>query len=118
MKISKAAMGALLVALPLAAHCGEAGTGHAPTDGLAAKLIVGYQGWFGCPGDFENNRNWQHWFVKRVSPETLTVDLLPALHGIDEADLCDTGLKRADGSAVKLFSSQNPRIVATHFRWM
>jgi hypothetical protein len=33
-------------------------------------------------------------------------------------DLCDTGLKRTDGSAVRVFSSQNARVVATHFDWM
>ena len=38
------------------------------SDGLSHRLIVGYQGWFGCPDDFEANRNWQHWFLKGVRP--------------------------------------------------
>lgn len=86
--------------------------------GLAGRFIVGYQGWFGCPGDFGGNRAWIHWFDGPASPRNFTVDLMPGLKGFAPADLCDTGLKRADGSEVYLYSAQNPRIVAAHFRWM
>lgn len=86
--------------------------------GLVGQLIVGYQGWFGCPGDFEGNTRWQHWFDKDAQPEHFTVDLLPALRGINVADTCDTGLRRDDGSAIRLYSAQNKRVVATHFGWM
>ncbi|MCP5984680.1 hypothetical protein NL349_28950, partial [Klebsiella pneumoniae] len=75
--------------------------------------------WFGCPGDFEGNTAWQHWFVKDVRPENLAVDLLPSVREIKPEDLCDTGLPRSDGQGtIKLFSSQNPNVVNTHFRWM
>lgn len=57
--------------LPSLSHAVEA------SGGLAGKLIVRYQGWFGCPNDFENNKDWQHWFMKGVQPENFTVDLLP-----------------------------------------
>lgn len=85
---------------------------------LRGKMIVGYQGWFGCPGDFEGNTRWQHWFTNTDRSDELLVDQMPSLRSFAEADLCPTSLKRADGSRVFLFSSQNPRIVATHFRWM
>lgn len=88
------------------------------TNGLSGKMIVGYQGWFGCPGDFEKNNLWQHWFVKAVQPENFTVDLLPSVREIGAADLCDTGLRQLDGSAIRLYSAQNERVVTTHFRWM
>lgn len=88
------------------------------SSGLAGKLIVGYQGWFGCPGDFENNKLWQHWFMKDVAPQHFTVDLLPSVMAFDDANLCDTGLRRPDGTTIKVFSSQNAQVVATHFRWM
>lgn len=91
----------------------------AQSDGLQGKLIVGYQGWFGCPNDFEANQNWQHWFINQAKPEFLTVDMLPDLSAFSSQDLCDTGLSRADGQGtVKLFSSQNPNVVLAHFRWM
>jgi hypothetical protein len=81
-------------------------------------LMVGYQGWFGCPGDFENNASWRHWFHTRDAVDSLTVDQIPSLRGIADADLCMTNMKRPDGAPVKLFSSQNPRVVSQHFRWM
>lgn len=90
----------------------------APHQSLNHKLIVGYQGWFGCPGDFENNTRWQHWFLNTDRAEDLVVDQLPSVNEIAQADLCPTSMKRSDGSTVFLFSSQNPRVVKTHFQWM
>jgi len=88
-------------------------------NGLTGRLVVGYQGWFGCPNDYEDNKVWQHWFVNGVRPEHLTVDLLPSVRGFKPEDLCDTGLPRSDGNGtIKLFSSQNPNVVLMHFRWM
>jgi hypothetical protein len=87
-------------------------------NGLSGRLIVGYQGWFGCPGDFQNNAGWQHWFLKSPQAENLTVDLLPSVRTMDKKDLCDTGMKRPDGSPIYLFSSQSANVVSTHFRWM
>ena len=98
---------------------GETSACAEPAGGLSNRVIVGYQGWFGCPNDFEGNRNWQHWFVTGVQPQFFTVDLLPSVREFKPQDLCDTGLPRADGKGtIKLFSSQNPNIVAAHFRWM
>jgi len=91
----------------------------AGADGLSGRLIVGYQGWFGCPGDFEDNKSWQHWFDKDPGPQAFTVDMLPSTRELKPQDLCDTGLRRADGQGtIKLFSSQDPNVVALHFRWM
>jgi hypothetical protein len=90
----------------------------ADPDGLEGKLIVGYQGWFGCPGDFEGNTRWQHWFEGPASDGRFVVDQVPSLRGLRDEDLCETPLRRADGSALRLFSSQNANVVAAHFRWM
>lgn len=90
-----------------------------PAAGLDHRLIVGYQGWFGCPHDFEANLGWQHWFAGEARPELLTVDLLPSLRGLKPEDLCDTGLPRADGrGTVWLYSAESPPVVARHFAWM
>lgn len=86
--------------------------------GLAGRMLVGYQGWFGCPGDVPGNGDWQHWFVKAVQPQFVTVDLLPVLRDVSADDLCDTGLLSSDGEHVKLYSAQNPGIVQRHFSWM
>ncbi|MEM5788222.1 MAG: glycoside hydrolase family 71/99-like protein, partial [Syntrophobacteraceae bacterium] len=88
-------------------------------EGLKGRLIVGYQGWFGCPGDFAGNDQWQHWFFKNTPCiDQLRVDFVPSLHEFSREDLCDTGMRKSDGSPVFFYSAQNLRIVATHFRWM
>ena len=97
---------------------GTASSGEEPRNGLTGKMIVGYQGWFGCPGDFEGNTKWIHWFDDTADPENFTVDAIPVVNQLDPADLCDTGLVRADGSPLLLFSSQNQNVVNTHFQWM
>jgi hypothetical protein len=89
-----------------------------PRPGLDHKLVVGYQGWFGCPGDFEDNKSWWHWFLNDDRASELLVDQLPDVSAFAQSDLCPTALRRADGSQVFLFSSQNPRVVNMHFRWM
>jgi len=55
----------ILALMSVAFHADLAGAESA--DDLKGRLIVGYQGWFGCPNDFEDNKVWQHWFVKGVS---------------------------------------------------
>jgi hypothetical protein len=93
-------------------------TAAAKEPGLTGRVIVGYQGWFGCPNDFLDNKEWHHWFGQAGDNRSLTVDLLPSVSAFNVEDLCDTGLKRDDGSPVYVFSSQNPNVVAKHFDWI
>ena len=86
--------------------------------GLDGLLVVGYQGWFGCPGDFGGNTAWTHWFNGAPSATSLVVDMLPDTSALDPKDLCDTGMKLPDGTALRLFSSQNRNVVDYHFRLM
>lgn len=85
---------------------------------LAGRVVVGYQGWFGCPGDFENNTQWLHWFQGEPSATSLLVDMLPALGDFPDSALCDTGLRAADGKPVYVYSSQTAAVVDRHFQWM
>ena len=92
-------------------------------EGLSGRVILGYQGWFGCPGDYAGNRRWQHWVIQgsdtsSPTPQNMRVDLLPALQGLPQEDLCRTGMTAPDGTVIWLFSSQNPRVVLEHFRLM
>ncbi|HZP13334.1 MAG TPA: glycoside hydrolase family 71/99-like protein [Nevskiaceae bacterium] len=91
---------------------------HAADDGLTGRIVLGYQGWFGCPGDYKDNKAWQHWFLHGVAPQNLTVDLVPDPASLPESALCATGLKAADGSELKLFSSQNADVVNAQFAMM
>jgi hypothetical protein len=81
-------------------------------------LIVGYQGWFGCPGDFEDNQDWVHWFSGAPGPASLLVDMFPDTAGLPPPALCDTGLRRNDGTALQVFSSQHPAVTDYHFGLM
>ncbi|MFT8246733.1 glycoside hydrolase family 71/99-like protein [Roseomonas sp. BN140053] len=97
-----------------------AGATAARAEGLDGTMIVGYQGWFACPGDEgPGGRGWVHWF-DRGSGLGLrpTVDLLPDVSGMPEDALCDTPLKLPDGRTLRVFSSQRRGTVDTHFRWM
>jgi len=107
--------GGLLISSPVQAQ-GSAG--------LDGKIIVGYQGWFACPHDFSrgdgwHKGGWDHWFSDgQPDASHVSVDMLPTLAGIDTLDQCDTDLKRPDGAPIRLYSSQNPRVVSAHFSWM
>jgi len=81
---------------------------------LAGKLIVGYQGWFSCPGDRGPTSGWGHWFDGTLP----TIDMLPDVSGFSGAETCQTVLQTADGKPIRVFSSNVPSVVARHFRWM
>ena len=110
-----AALTLVCLALPAAAQSSKPASATA----LSGRLIVGYQGWFGCPDDAPGNTQWEHWFYKNnPRVDDLAVDLLPAIGQFRNEDLCPTNLRRDDGTPIKVFSSQNARVVATHFKWM
>jgi hypothetical protein len=88
-------------------------------DGLAGKLIVGYQGWFACPGDEGPLNRWQHWFARGKADIAHThFDMVPDVSELPAAARCETGLKARDGAEIEVFSAQNSQTVALHFAWM
>jgi hypothetical protein len=84
---------------------------------MNGKVMCGYQGWFNTPND-GSARGWVHWGRNPLGDGDFTVDLLPDIRELDPDELCDTGVKLADGSPLKVFSSYNPKTVARHFKWM
>jgi hypothetical protein len=80
---------------------------------LTGKLIMGYQGWFNCPGD-GTTVGWWHWFT---GPDP-TVDFLPNAADYPTAEQWVTTMLDAAGNPVNLFSDANPATVETHFAWM
>jgi hypothetical protein len=89
---------------------------------LAKKFMFGYQGWYLCPGDGSRTTSqgyqWDHWFTGLAAPSNVNVDFWPDVRELTASELCDTGLKRADGSAVHVYSNFNRRTVHRHFKWM
>jgi len=87
----------------------------ADTSTLTGKLIMGYQGWFQCPGD-GTTLGWGHW--GNWSDETAPiVDMLPDVSELPAAERCATSASSASGP-VELFDDQNPATVDRQFAWM
>ncbi len=84
---------------------------------LTGKLIMGYQGWFACPGDAAK-RGWVHWSDAPGPVSAPTIDMLPDVSELSAAERCPSGLTTADGTRIDVFSSQNPATVDRHFAWM
>jgi hypothetical protein len=89
----------------------------APHDDLHHKLVVGFQGWFMCPGDGHPG-GWGHWFAQnKPDAAHFRVDLMPDTSELQSDELCPTPLTSANGP-VFLFSDQNPKTVLRQFQWM
>jgi len=85
---------------------------------LDHKMIMGYQGWFACPGDGGPANQWVHWFSGKASARTVTTDMLPDVSELSPGERCKTPFVSRDGHPIEVFSSENPKTVMRHFRWM
>ncbi|KAF8236974.1 hypothetical protein L208DRAFT_1432071 [Tricholoma matsutake] len=88
------------------------------------KFLVGYQGWYTCPGDGEpvgpGHHGWLHWFNQPIpSGGHPNIDLWPDVSSYSPSELFSgPGLKTKSGEPVFLFSSRHPKTVQRHFHWM
>ena len=83
------------------------------------KLLMGYQGWFACPGDGSLPDRWLHWF-RHHHPvaANATVDLWPDISELDADELFATEMTLPDGSPAKVYSAFSQKTVVRHFQWM
>ncbi len=90
------------------------------TQTLFHKVMCGYQGWFGVPGDGSSGRGWRHWTKRRGELEdgNAKVDLWPDVSDLSPADRFPTGFRLADGRPAEVFSSFRKTTVLKHFEWM
>ena len=83
------------------------------------KLLMGYQGWFACPGDGSLPNHWVHWFRKNNPVATnATVDFWPDVSELDADELFSTAMPLPDGSTAKAYSAFTQKTVVRHFQWM
>jgi hypothetical protein len=86
---------------------------------LDRKLMMGYQGWFACPGDGSALNRWVHWFRNNTpAASNATVDFWPDTAELDADELFATAMTLPGGSPAKVFSAYKERTVVRHFRWM
>jgi hypothetical protein len=86
---------------------------------MTGKLLMGYQGWFGCPQDGSANSRWIHWFRSQIPVATnATVDFWPDVSELDPDELFTTGMTYPGGAPAKLYSAANAKTVLRHFKWM
>ena len=82
---------------------------------LTGKLIMGFQGWFACPGD-GTQVGWNHW-GNWSNEATPMVEMLPDVSELPAAERCATSVHTANGP-VELFDDLNPATVSRQFAWM
>ncbi len=90
------------------------------TTTLAGKVMCGYQGWFGAPGDGSPDSGWRHW-TKQPGPladGNAKIDLWPDISELNSNECFTTGFKLADGHVAEVFSSYQKQTVLRHFQWM
>lgn len=85
---------------------------------LEGKVLLGYQGWFSCPGDGSPHNNWRSWSRGVPSATTLTVDLYPDLRELGPDELCKIPGMTIDGKPAYLYSAWHRKTVLRHFQWM
>ena len=83
------------------------------------KLLMGYQGWFTCPGDGSPVNGWLHWF-RNDTPDasSLRVDMWPDASELTPAERCPTNMTYPNGQPAYLYSAYNSTTVMRHFQWM
>ena len=88
-------------------------------DTMTGKLLMGYQGWFACPGDGSPMNKWVHWFANNTPNATnVTVDFWPDISELDPDELFATGMTMSNGSPARVYAAWNQKTVLRHFRWM
>ena len=87
---------------------------------LYGKVMCGYQGWFGAPGDGSESRGWRHWTKHRGPMEdgNAKVDLWPDVSELTPAERFKTNFQLPNGAPAELFSSYEKPTVLRHFQWM
>jgi hypothetical protein len=85
---------------------------------LDGKVLLGYQGWFHCPGDGDTTRGWRSWARDTPSAKSLTVDMYPDLSEFAPSDLYPLPGFTVRGHQAYLYSARTANVVDRHFLWM
>ena len=94
-------------------------TAKVDASSMEHKLLMGYQGWFTCPGDGSQLNGYFHWF-RNNTPDAANfkVDMWPDTSELTPAERCPTNMTFPNGQPAFLYSAYNPQTVLRHFQWM
>lgn len=86
---------------------------------LNNKIMAGYQGWFGAPGD-GSGYGWIHWGDGggNINAETVTIDYWPDMREYDADELFETDFVYNDLTNAGLYSAYTKKTVDRHVKWM
>lgn len=83
------------------------------------KLLMGYQGWFTCPGDGSLVNGYFHWFNGNIpDASNFRVAMWPDTSELTPGERCLTNMAFPNGQPASLYSAYNPKTVLRHFQWM
>src|SRR5438270_477210 len=86
---------------------------------LKGKVLLGYQGWFRCPGGGTSGTNWSHWTSSGMpTAASISIDMYPDTREFEAGEACAIPGMMVGGNPAYLFSAGNSKTVARHFRWM
>jgi len=89
------------------------------TSTLTRKMLMGYQGWFACPGDGSTVNRWVHWFRSQTPTATnATFDFWPDISELDPDELFDTAMTLSNGTPARVYGAAKRKTVLRHFKWM
>lgn len=111
----KTTLPALFLLLALVSSGGAQNIDPSSLDG---KVLLGYQGWFRCPGGGTMGTNWSHWANGVPAAASLVIDMYPDLREFEPGETCVVPGMTIGPNPASLFSSGNSRTVARHFNWM
>lgn len=101
------------------AESGAGTSGVVDASTMTGKVMFGYQGWFGAPGDGSPPNRWWHWFSSNTADVAhVTVEMWPDTRELGADELFATSFTMPSGSKARLYSAYPAKTVDRHFRWM
>ena len=88
---------------------------------LNGKVLLGYQGWFSCPGDGSALNRWWHYCPSGQTPSgsNIQIDFWPDLSEFSANEQFNTGnFTFPGGGQAPLFTGYLQATVVHHFQWM
>ena len=74
---------------------------------LKGKVLLGYQGWFRCPGGGTSGTNWSHWTSSGPpAAASISIDMYPDMREFEAGEACAVPNMTVGGTPAYLFSEE------------